>query len=1441
MSVSNAVNLFSCTKPTFCNGVDAIGSSGGLLVLGWSSLVITCIASSPNFVLCKINEVNGNIWYVVFLYGAPLIDDRKRVWDQLLQILSCYPKTLILGDINQVEHFKDKLGGRNLIEGWDMFNQFRLDSNLLEIPFSGPRFTWSNKRESDHLIMERLDRGYMSNDWFVDFPDSKISNQPLVCSDHSAIVFNSDVVSFKKSRPYQIENWCLQFAEVCKLVDEVWRINILGSPMFLLSRKLVSLRLKIKSWCLRNKKSWGVNWREMNDKLSTSGTNVGNLHQGEEYIGKVDKAFSEASIKVLFWKQRMKERWMTEGDLPTSLLYSRVKVRQKKNEILTLKDKNGVWVEGQQQVQGLVVDSLKDVFKSDHVLLQNDDIEMVIRELDLPRLSASHVSMLEHAFTDKEIKDVMFAMNDSKSPGPDGFTVGFFKKHWVTVGFSVCDAVRSFLTTGFLLKEWNHSLLVMIPKRDIPEDTGHLRPISLCNTVYKCASKCLVARLKLVLPSIISPSQHAFISGRFMTDNIILSHEVIEKINGHRRGGSYLASLKIDMSKAYDRVYWDFLLRILRAYGFPQHWINLIYQCISTVSYKVLINGHTSEQFKPKCGIRQGDPLSPFLFLFCMDILSRMLQLGNDLKQFKGISLTRGTPQMTHLFFADDALLFFLATKDSCSAVSKILHRFCRISGQQLNLQKSFFKVSPNTPSAERQQFKDILRMDLVQSFGTHLGVPIDLTGKKHSNFQFLVDKVAGKISAWNSCPLSQCQKLILINSVLIAMASHVFSCMEVPASISSKLDSIITRFFWAGKAGKGMHWVNRGILHLPRGLGGLGIRSTSCLNKALLMKLVWRLNSKPNSMLAEFVGKKFKNPLRTGVQASLVGHRFSWGMRGIGRSINLILRGCNWKVGNGRTIVAGRDRWLDGDTPVFSSTVTLRHAKDWKVHHFILPSGTEWNHGEIRSCFEFSDARRIVAMELPFNGAEDFLFWKYHKSGVLTVKTAYAMLAAEDANDRCIDSGNEFFKTLWSMNILPKWKLFLWRLLHNGIATKVNLGRRGIHLSMICDLCDAGDEDIQHLFRFCDIAQRVWRNGALGIHSEINETMSFKEWFLFYIRLFQRLDGKNSPRCIYFISTLWGLWLARNNRIFRSEATSTSVVLAFIKIGLDQHDILQHQHMPFLRFLHPPEVCSVFPPGFFRVILSGFEDQGPITTIVIDGSWHKSTRNAGMGWFLEGQHLPSNRILGGAQAGAADSAFHTEVMACLLSLRWASQAGFGRVTILSDSQRLVQLLRSDFETDIQLIWTFAEIRRIGKTFNWYCINKVDRDRVQHAHDLATAASTSLFFYAETRGLYTISTKRYIDAETIVNAALEQTEKWEHAKLLRTRAKLKIAQGKTKIATDVPNEMITHCNYVDRRSEIKAWRWRHGITWQREFGEQIIEQCLFNEGASLMEEEGRKK
>lgn len=227
-------------------------------------------------------------------------------------------------------------------------------------------------------------------------------------------------------------------------------------------------------------------------------------------------------------------------------------------------------------------------------------------------------------FSDMEIQTALFDIHNDKSPGLDGFPASFFKYYWSSVGSQIIRAVNRFFENGHMLKEWNQSLLILIPKQDPPEEVNHLRPICLCNVVYKCISKCMVNRMKPLLPKLIDHYQNAFILGSQMDDSKLLFHETLHIINKQRSGSRYLAALELDMNKAYDRVSWLFLLKVLKAYGFPDIWINLIQQCISTVSYRILINGGASKHFSPQCGLRQGDPLSPYLFLFCMDIFSRM-------------------------------------------------------------------------------------------------------------------------------------------------------------------------------------------------------------------------------------------------------------------------------------------------------------------------------------------------------------------------------------------------------------------------------------------------------------------------------------------------------------------------------------------------------------------------------------------------------------------------------------------------------------------------------------------------------------------------------------------------------------------------------------------------------------------------------------------------
>ncbi|CAA7053634.1 unnamed protein product [Microthlaspi erraticum] len=240
-------------------------------------------------------------------------------------------------------------------------------------------------------------------------------------------------------------------------------------------------------------------------------------------------------------------------------------------------------------------------------------------------LTDGEFERLSIPFVEDEIVQAVRQMGSYKAPGPDGYQPVFYQRCWEEVGASVTRFVLEFFQTGVLLQVTNDALVVLIPKVVSPEKIQQLRPISLCNVLFKIITKTMVGRMKPVMTKLIGPAQSSFILGRLSTDNIVIVQEAVHSMR-RKKGKRGWMLLKLDLEKAYDRVRWDFLEDSLRAAGFSETWITWVMQCVSGPSIRLLRNGEKTEPFKPLRGLRQGDPMSLYLFVLCMERLCHLVE-----------------------------------------------------------------------------------------------------------------------------------------------------------------------------------------------------------------------------------------------------------------------------------------------------------------------------------------------------------------------------------------------------------------------------------------------------------------------------------------------------------------------------------------------------------------------------------------------------------------------------------------------------------------------------------------------------------------------------------------------------------------------------------------------------------------------------------------------
>ncbi|XP_010676027.1 uncharacterized protein LOC104891937 [Beta vulgaris subsp. vulgaris] len=1050
---------------------------------------------------------------------------------------------IILGDFNEISNSSDKLGGSPPVMA-RFLNMQNLFNSLpcIEIPFSGSIYTWRKKKGGADNIHERLDRGVASIDWLSLFPQAKISHNIFTSSDHCQITLNYIPFQKAKAPPFKFEKmWCSR-RDYDTLVKKTWCTHFIGSHMFRLTQKCKLLKEKSKIW---NQSQFGNIFRQLrkvDEKLQSLQLLLITEPLNHLLLSKQDtflqKRSNLLSFSYEYWKQKCKVDYLLLGDTNSSFYHAHASIRRNRNAIKELSKADNDTISNPDIISQELTRAFMERFTSDSRTCFNSANDFSLLEAII---SVDDNTYLTSLVTCDEIKSATFSLAPDKSPGPDGFPPFFFQKYWTLVGNSVIRAVQAFFHSSRILKEINHTFLALIPKIDNPTSANHFRPISLCSTIYKIISKIMTSRLKIVMGHIIHPLQGAFVPDRLIQDNILIAHEVFQSFK-NKSGASGWIAIKLDMEKAYDRLEWNYIFTTLEKLGFAAQWVNWVKACITSTSFSVLVNGIPGEKFSPSRGIRQGDPLSPFLFILCAELLARLLSsAASGPTKPIGVPIGRSGVKVPFLTFADDTMIFAKATNYSCLVIRQILDKYCAMSGQLVNYHKSSFQCTANISEDDKANFASILQMSETFDLGEYLGCPIIHSKVTKETFSSVINKTVGQLPKWKANALSQAGRSILIKSNLASKASYQMQSFLLPNSILSSLDKTYRNFFWnKDPNAKSPNLIGWDKICKPKVAGGLGFRKAEVNNQALQMKLLWRIVKNDTNLWVNLVRKRYlKNRSLFTIKVS---KSASWQWRNLLSLRDLFKKGLRWQIGDGSCVRFWSDNWAF-QYPLDSIITPTPETINFLVKDCLTANGN-WNTQLLLSLVPPNIVSHISSIYLPSSPQQDTLIWGLTSDGEYSVKSgallAQGLISAE------LDTVE--YKWIWNLIIPPKIKNFLWKACNDGLPTKVRLERSHVFLPQQCVFCSNASESIGHLCFACPFTLDVFSHLKASFDWPLpNRCLASIDLTSFRSALEACLSLACKSEVTKFSFVWWFIWFFRNKLIFNNEVVSSRKASAII------------------------------------------------------------------------------------------------------------------------------------------------------------------------------------------------------------------------------------------------------------------------------------------------------
>ena len=1164
--------LFSCCS----------SAKGGVAILFNNNFAFEIerifLDTNGRFIICDI-KTEGKYITLATLY-APNNDEPIFFQDFFDHLLDFRCEDLIIGgDFNLVLDLdKDKKSGRfkTHTNSVKILQKFMTELTLTDawrvLNPDKRRYTWRRRNPEIHC---RLDFFLVSQNMMCNVTHADILAGYK--TDHSLIVIDTAIHSnqrgpgfWKLNTSFLTDlNYVNQIRTTIKEVKTEYERDDDVNPALLWEM----IKLKIREQTLKYAKNKKAKTLKMEDELEKRINLLQNMidYNGTGEQEKLD-ATKEQELKkaelerIIEYRTngailRAKCRWHNEGEKNTKYFLNLEKRHYKNGVINQLKTGENEFVTSDKEILSECETFYKNLYSS-HLDasrndFQNDNFFSV--DTNTKVLDDRERQTCEGFITKQECLQALKDMEPNKTPGSDGLPAEFYKIFWNEISDYLINSINHAFGNGQLSVTQRRGIIKLIPKKDTETNLiKNWRPITLLNCDYKIAAKAIANRIKNVLPNMINNDQTGFIKGRFIGENIRLIDGVIQFAAAKNISGLLHF---LDFEKAFDTVEWTFIQRTFKHFNFGPsiiNWINTFYNNIESC---VLNNGWSTHFFKPQRGVRQGCPLSPYLFIFCVEILAERIRNNKD---SKGIFVHGNEIKISQ--YADDTTLILDGTKKSLTSSLQVLDDFKTISGLKLNNRKT--EVLWIGANAGRKDIlcpeKDLKWVtDKVKALGVWFSTNSEVS--LEINYSEKLTKINNSLGCWEYRRLSLLGKITVLKSLIASQLVYILSPLPTNHRVVKEINNIFFKFLWDGKGDK----IKRDVIIGNYSDGGLKMIDLYSFNKALKSTWVKKYLDPENhgkwKYFFDYELHKF------GGQTVFRGNLNKNDMSKFTTSIsdNFLAEILNiWSEISFDSDVNSFDHFLStslwynsliriGNRPVYYKYWFSKGVQN--VAHIMKDSNTYLSLQELKDRFniqtnfltfrslisavkalERTNKDRLLDRNTKF---ESFLerFLKSNKPNRVVYEKLIFLKQQppyRSQNKWCVDCEVENMETIdWksvyqlSFNCtkITKLNTFQFKLLHRRLATNDFLKKIGIKENDMCTFCRSEVESLIHLFWSCNVTSRFWQSFKQWLTTDKGiadiETINFTSTIILGLntKVF-----KKKQLDIYFLMARYYIWICR-------------------------------------------------------------------------------------------------------------------------------------------------------------------------------------------------------------------------------------------------------------------------------------------------------------------------